>query len=554
MMSDFNKPQSPSRRRSQLTLGHLMVAVFVIMTAFFTTQAQEPSSSPAAPAPTPSAIDKEIERLKKEKEKAELRKDIRETQPTPSTTPLEGKTTADENTVIETQVLTYKAMSDVADRIGEDVHQKFPRARAIMIYDADELENVKHYRVMSPILEGRIEGLKKQYLDVLDALGRIPPPRVTTATRSQPRFSPNRNSRARMSTPSANTEAGSEAFAASAANIAPAVVPTITAVTTGLKAFADLLALARTDTDIKGKAVSVEESAMVAETFRALRNRFGATVSLYYPKVVSPEVNLEGCRDGNSRVYCSPTLSALASLYTTKENADKELLEQMFDVTFQLDAVTRQKAATEEEIKARKKQIADLKLERLQAELKKPWTPVQIARFEKFIGELEAMSEIALAARATAESQLQYLAKKKNVLDQLQALNTQADQMVANLAKADEKTGRSELANFLRAENVDKVMSNNSYWLQFKSISAGGNNRTRQNLFRYFSGAKLDHSGGIIIEWALYDRNGVSVDSNKDSSYPGYLSPKEIQSGKLQDAVADQRRPQSPAVAKSGNQ
>ena len=315
-----------------------------------------------------------------------------------------------------------------------------------------------------------------------------------------------------------------------------------------------MLALVRTDTEIKGKSVTVEESALVAETFRALRNRFGTSVNLFYPKVISPEIYLEGCQHNSTPIYCSPTLSSLASLYAEKQKADQELSVDMFDVTLQFEKATRDKAQAEGSIASLAKQIADLKLDQLKAELEKPWSPAQVTRFQKYINELQVLKTEAMFAKTTAESQLAYFGKRKNVLEQLQALDQQTDQLVGNLVKADEKTGRTELSNFMRAENMDKALGTEGYWLVFRSISAGGNNRTRTNLFRYFSGAKLDHSGGLVVEWALYNQNGKSVDSNKDSSYGGYVTPKEIQSGRLKDAVADPTLPAvpaSPALARS---
>jgi hypothetical protein len=529
---------APSASRTVIAT---LLLLLLLSIAGGTAAAQDSTATPSA-TPTPTVAEQRLDEqnrlLEKQKTNAQLKKDIREAQPQPATTPLEGKTNVDENVVIETQMVTYKAMSDVADRIGDEIYQKFPRARAIAVYDAEELENLKNYRATSPILTGRIDSLLAQYDAVFLRLSQIPEPRLTSQ----------RNSRLTITTTREPNSITTNSVSALAEISGP-----IAAATIGLRTFADLLALMRSDTDIKGKSVTVEESAMVAETFRALRNRFGATVTLYYPKVVSPDVDLEGCLQGNNRVFCSSTLSALAGLYVKREEADRKLSEETFDTAFQFESLAKQKAEADDSIKALTKQIGDLKLERLHAELAKAWTPAQVATFENFIRELETARRTAESAKTAAQSQLEYFARKKDVLEQLKGINEQADQLVAGLSKADEKTGRTELANFMRAENIERVVSNDGYWLELKSISAGGNNRTRKNLFRYFSGAKLDHSGGMIVEWALYDRRGASVESNKDSSYAGYHTPKEIEGGKLQDAVADPRRPPTSSVARSGN-
>jgi hypothetical protein len=511
--------------------------------------AQDPASTPA-PTAEELRLQEENRLLELKKTNAELKKDIRESQPKASATPLEGKTTADENVVIETQMVTFKAMSDIADRIGSEIHQKFGGVKSIVIYDAEELQNLRHYRSTSPILEGRIQGLKDQYGRVLESLGAL---KSAASWNAQAKVAGQGGPDGIIIDFGVNKAVSAMASPGSAAANFPLPIP---AVTEGLKVFADLLALIRTDTDIKGKTVSVEESAMVAETFRALRNRFGAAISLYYPRFVSPEIYLEGCQEKNTRVFCSATLSSLARLYAEKEKADEELHRDMFDVTTQFEKATREKNQAEGSITSLAKQIADLKLSRLKAELEKPWTAAQNTRFQKYVEELDKMKADAESARIIAEAALEHYAKRKNVLEQLQGFNQQADSLVANLVKADEKTGRSELSNLMRAENMDKALGADGYWLAFKSIIAGGNNRTRTNLFRYFSGAKLDHSGGLVVEWSLYNRNGKSVDSNKDSSYGGYMTPKELQSGTFKDAVADpasQKRAQDPSLASSKN-
>ncbi|MEO8433275.1 MAG: hypothetical protein ABI596_00140 [Pyrinomonadaceae bacterium] len=530
----------------------LALVTVVLCTVSQLVRAQDPAPTPV-PSAEESRLREENRLLELKKDNAQLKKEIKDTQPKPSATPLEGETTADANVIIETQMVTYKAMSDIADRIGAEIHQKFGGAKAIAIYDAEELENLKHYRATSPILEGRIEDLKDQYARVLLSLSAIPS--LTTPTGASGESSDLTKKVHTFSAVKPLSGPTSSLTATSSLTSASILNP-IASVTEGLKVFADLLALLRTDTDIKGKSVSVEESAMVAETFRALRNRFGGSVNLYYPKAVSPEVYLEGCQYNSAPVFCSETLSSLAHLYAEKDKADQELQRDMFDVASQFEKATNQKAQAAAGIASLGKQISELKLDQLKAELEKPWTPAQTARFQKYINELESMKAEAVLAKKTAELQLDHFAKRKNILEQLQALNLQADQLVATLAKPDEKTGRSELANFMRAENMEKAIGKDGYWLAFRSISAGGNNRTRKNLFRYFSGAKLDHSGGLIVEWALYNRNGVSVDSNKDSSYGGYLAPKEIQSAKFKDAVADpttQPAPQGNNLAKSGS-
>ena len=163
----------------------LVIFAVLIAATFTVARAQDASTTPATTAkPTAEELrlQEENRLLELQKTNAGLKKDIRESQPKASTTPLEGTTTADENVLIETQMVTYKAMSDIADRIGDEIHQKFGGAKAIAIYDADELDNLNHYRATSPILKGRIEDLIDQYMGVRSLLTTMVPMKTADNT------------------------------------------------------------------------------------------------------------------------------------------------------------------------------------------------------------------------------------------------------------------------------------------------------------------------------------------------------------------------------------
>src|SRR2546423_4136056 len=134
-----------SKPKLQLTLFSLRHAIGIMALAILLlptsqTKAQEAPATPSA-TPTPSAretkLTEENKILELEKKNAELKKGIREAEPQPSSTPNDGKTTLDENVNIETQMVTYKAMSNIADNLGEEIFQHFGGAKAIAIYDDD---------------------------------------------------------------------------------------------------------------------------------------------------------------------------------------------------------------------------------------------------------------------------------------------------------------------------------------------------------------------------------------------------------------------------------
>lgn len=89
-----------------------------------------------------------------------------------------------------------------------------------------------------------------------------------------------------------------------------------------LKSFVDLAALFRTDTKIDGKAVTIEEAALVAEIFRSLKNDYGKEeINLYYPEVFHPRVP-PSSTDNNARMY-STTVTTIGTLFIAKKEADR---------------------------------------------------------------------------------------------------------------------------------------------------------------------------------------------------------------------------------------
>jgi hypothetical protein len=379
-------------------IGNLVVATFrilfvvlLITAGSFVARAQDPA--PAA-SPTP---DPEIERLEREAKKAELEKKIRDARPQPSSTAPEGKTEADDKVEIESQMVTYKAMSDVAERIGIQIHERFGGAQAIVIYDPEELQNVKHSRAIMPVVNKRMEGQQEKYKDVFTLINADPElkekefiwdakargffrpstdkagntsaadssKKSTASTANAANTSMNStvntiaatvNDTSNSATAMANDSSGTAAFS----NGVNGFVDVTGGIATGLKAVADLLALMRSDTNIKGHSVTVEERALVAETFRSLRSKY-SSISLYYPALVPPEAKFE-CARGADEEFCSPFLTTLVNLYNKKAWADRSLSQNWFRVTSEFEKVSKRKAGASEEIGALSKQIDDLKL------------------------------------------------------------------------------------------------------------------------------------------------------------------------------------------------
>jgi hypothetical protein len=133
-------------------------------------------------------------------------------------------------------------------------------------------------------------------------------------------------------------------------------------------------------------------------------------------------------------------------------------------------------------------------------------------------------------------------------VDDLAALNDQFSAFMSDFVKVDAATGTNPLTVFVKSENLDKAMEDKndgqvkkeSYWFEINIDKAGGNNRVRKNLIRFFTGPKVDHSGGVVVDYTLYRKTGEVVYSDELSIYGGYLEPKKIQNHKtkkLEDAV-----------------
>lgn len=111
-------------------------------------------------------------------------------------------------------------------------------------------------------------------------------------------------------------------------------------------------------------------------------------------------------------------------------------------------------------------------------------------------------------------------------------LNERFLKFVAEFIKPD-NSGTNALTLFIKSEDIENALGgSDSYWLEIKSVSAGGNNRTRKNLIWFFAGARVDHSGGVILEYTIYDRTGAVLWSDKLTHYEGYKTPKQIRAKK----------------------
>ena len=509
-----------------------------------------------APAATPTPTEEEL-RLQEQKRILELQRDIelakkaiREAQPTPepkttppapTATPLAGEATL-ENVKLEAEMISYNALSKVADLISEEIKTKTTHiatdgktilpAKNIAIYDAQVIKDWRFYQALFPAFKGQINDIREQYRALLCQDPNI-------------RIHVDPNFLKSIYCTDANRDVmtvagGFQTAFATGANL--------------LKSFIDLAALFRTDTKIQGNAFTVDESAFVAELFRALKNKYGAAninINLYYPEVFPPRVQTS-----------SETVTIIGDLFIYKAEADrviKKMNAQKESLVKEVTDLSTKKSKLEEE-QASLKKLSE-RQKNLEANLQTTRDPVVRKRIKTEIAALrKELSGLIKPDVALNETLDQALARKfKQLEDDIKTLKTQLTPKEGQVKKLDEdikrltslnerflafvaefikvdSNGINALALFVKSEDIENAMKDNeSYWLEIKSVSAGGNNRVRKNLLWFFTGPRIDHSGGVIVEYTLYEKSGAVVYSDKLSIYKGYIEPKEIRGPKPQD-------------------
>jgi len=414
-------------------------------------------------SPSPS---EQEQRLLEEKRLLELQRDIelakkaiRDAQPKtpePSATPLAGTTTLDEGVKFETTMVAYKAMSQIANQIGIEIKRSVRSANNFAIYDPQVVERWRLHQALFPAFKGQTEDIRNQYVTLLCPANSGASPYFRSTYCVNP-----------TDPLSMTTEAISGVVGAGAALI---------------KSFVDLAALFRTETKIEGKTITIDNSAFVAEVFRSLKNHYEPQViSLYYPGVFHP------------RIADSETVFLIGQLFVFQTEADRIMKTKTTakpGLVAQLNDSLAQKTKAEENLKhisELKKVVANLtealRRERVPSFRNKLWDEKTEALTElaKLGDEASLVNHIGVLERAVTVAK-NAINAIDNPVKELKDINDRFQAFVDHYVKVD-ATGTNLLALLIKSEDVDRIMRNgNSYWLELKPVSAGGNNRTRKNL------------------------------------------------------------------------
>jgi hypothetical protein len=516
-------------KSGKLALAALLSIMFWSNTFAPLAHAQD---APATPQRTPEQ-QAEIDRLTFERDAAKLRKEIRDAQFNPTVTAPEGKIGLTE-VFIETEILSYDAMSKVASIISNEIHQNFASAQAIAVYSEKDVKDLRFYQSVYPLFRTALEGLQRDYKFLLGE---------QEADRLGVRLEQEVNELLAAGRTVAETPTTETPFIS---GIGDAVF----GVSSTARSVLDLLSLFRTETNIIGVDVKIDETALVAETFRFLGRKYEGKIKLYHPSVVQP-LPLLFTKDGSKETSRTPPVIELVT-ETYKLRADSEKAIVSFDALTNVVKEKKEKVvalkAADREIKKNKGTIAKNAQEI--AKLKAKLRGARGSARQKLIEQIEALEKAnADLKKATDELEAKHgegirqipvleaairkaedtIAQNSSRVPLLRSLNAQFDKLIGDYAKLDISTGVNGLTVFVKAQGLEEVLKGEpSFLLQIKPVKAGGNNRTRRNLVRYLSGAKVDHSGGFIVEYMLYDRTGAVVYSDKYAFYDGYKEPKKI--------------------------
>ncbi|MCW2957035.1 MAG: hypothetical protein JWO69_1904 [Thermoleophilia bacterium] len=359
---------------------------FSAQLAFSQSLTETPTTTPT---PTPTPINPVLQKLKddnaileEQKKSIDLKNSMLQI-PKPATTPPAGNIEIDSGVKIESEMMAYRALKSVADKVSEEVKLKRGKATSLAILNNQWLSGIKSYwatknqmklmndgydRILVPIqlptlrasetesgLMARILGmetgssvgdkssLKNFKVELLEELKKSNfAIKITDLSENMALVEKTSEG---ASDADGDVPFGTFTAIGSAIGIAGSIVG----------AFIDVAALMRTDTKITGSSFAVQESALVSEVYRGLKDDSGFT-NLYYPAEFSPNVNLRSD---------FVILKDIQELYEKKSRA-----EQIVTEIEETDKAYKEAITAKEALEARKKQLPDL-IASAERELKK---------------------------------------------------------------------------------------------------------------------------------------------------------------------------------------
>src|SRR5215216_4189318 len=148
--------------RKRIVTSVCLMLVFSLNGIWVHAQEPAPSQPPKSP---------EVQRLEEEKTQAVLRQQIAEARkaelaarfPAPTSTPLAGTTTINDNAIIESHMMAYISMAKAGNRIVAAIKQKAPNMKDLAIYNERDVNLLLAYKVAT----GQVDALSTQFCKII---------------------------------------------------------------------------------------------------------------------------------------------------------------------------------------------------------------------------------------------------------------------------------------------------------------------------------------------------------------------------------------------------
>jgi len=395
------------------------VQILVFHLLFLPVSGQDPTPSPPrTPSSAEARANALFEELERRKRIAELERDIArasketaESLPAGKATPPTGELTTSAEDIGQ-DIIVYRQLGKAVVRISDSIRRAIPANATVVILESSEMDDWTFYRRTFPLFRIVVNDLTADYCLIANSQ-EADQTKINTT--------------------------GVAGMFAGAGNL--------------IGQFADLLAYFRTTTLLSGRAVNVNEDAVVAALFSDMRQH--SDLTLLYPKAFAVD----------SPVFCQGTASKRPCCMS---NAAANCMDPR---------------------------------------------PVYCSDVARLLDELYTARRAAFAA--------------KNASPELKKLEKYFEEFIKLFAEATPASADTVIRKYVNAEHFDALHKrDNVYFLEVKSVRAVGTQRVRKNLF--FLTDKLDYSGGVIVQWTLFDRSGNVRQSGIETAYDGFLKPERL--------------------------
>lgn len=533
----------------------------------------------ATPTPSPTP-DQEKERLEREKDLATLRKDKAEADkaaaearkaemeakfPKPTTSPLEGKTTV-EGAVIESQMISYVSLGKAADRIIEKIKDNWIETdssgkaqvlnKNLAIYNERDINLMLSYKVAN----AQIDLIQLGYTKLLTSTSTVTPCSKATAE-GMPGKGPETlalsaaesflgafvDMTALLRT---NVEIKGQTFVIDEGPLAaevlraakdekgikgnlyyPYVFPPNLSATDEFKLLAhleDVHKLRILAEKLLGDLAKTSKDLSDAnDKIKQLKESIEKTIPKQMADAIAAAGNIikANCRklsadvDGIKNLPLDPTNTQPLHL---QSEAMVKLIEKARVSCRQMDPDKL------EQLLGLSDMIVKLGKQLDKANQDLPKANQDEKELECKLRDLESKLDLGTITDPTDPDEVKEHAD--TAVARLKALNAQFDSLVNAMTQAD-AGGANMLTNYLRIEKLNSALPvADSYWLVLKVINAGGNNRIKTNLLVdiFTGGNRVSHSGGVIVQYHLFDSDGISKSSGTISEYAGYVRASKV--------------------------